>query len=459
MLDIIAGSENREVPRLTRDEFSCALRKGQGRAAWHVRRYGLDGIADLVLQACLHNLSYDAQCEPSRADWLWSLVRGTAQEHEFRLAILAEFATATESWDVDQLGELLREFAENGDDEARQQLRERALRQASYDNEDETLLPDVWIKLAGPTGLLDLARLYGRRLQQDPQDFVPDHWIPRDESGAAFRDLLLQQARTEPDVRLYVDHLEQRGQLHPRTTGNVAAVTSLQRECVRQSHDVASILRDARNRVGEGPSRYMQFGRVATSEELQEILTALLQETNDDVRVRLLWVFRRATLPHLPPILLDWADDAPAALRAAAIAALSQVTDPRIAALARAKLQRGCLEPGEFDVLEMFLKNYEPADAQTICAALTNLEPGFDDVHTLGSDLLDVVAAHPDCELAPALRWVYERTPCGNCRLRAVEALVAREAGDDELWRECQLDAIPKIRDLGRAKLIAPGGV
>jgi hypothetical protein len=58
---------------LSRDEFGDALAKGLGRALLYVKTYGLDRVKDLVLHACLHDLSYDAQIEGSRAKWLFAM--------------------------------------------------------------------------------------------------------------------------------------------------------------------------------------------------------------------------------------------------------------------------------------------------------------------------------------------------------------------------------------------------
>jgi len=51
------------ITKLEKEEFASAVRKGLGRALMHVVNFGLDGIDDLVLDACLHNYCYDTQIE------------------------------------------------------------------------------------------------------------------------------------------------------------------------------------------------------------------------------------------------------------------------------------------------------------------------------------------------------------------------------------------------------------
>ena len=56
------------------EEFHEALQKGLGRAYLYVNKYGDSQVRDSILYYCLHNPSYDAQCEEERAEWLISLI-------------------------------------------------------------------------------------------------------------------------------------------------------------------------------------------------------------------------------------------------------------------------------------------------------------------------------------------------------------------------------------------------
>ena len=84
------------VNHLDRDEFTSALRKGQGRAMLQVLHFGLDEVADLVLQACIHNQVYDQDVEGGRADWLFSMFKDTDYFSDFRITILNSLKIETE---------------------------------------------------------------------------------------------------------------------------------------------------------------------------------------------------------------------------------------------------------------------------------------------------------------------------------------------------------------------------
>jgi hypothetical protein len=59
--------------KLTREQFADAVSKGLGRAMMYVKRYGIDDIADILLDACVRNKIYDAECENRRTEWIYAI--------------------------------------------------------------------------------------------------------------------------------------------------------------------------------------------------------------------------------------------------------------------------------------------------------------------------------------------------------------------------------------------------
>ncbi len=114
------------VKRLGRREFASALQKGLGRAFLHASRFGLDGVADLVLEACLRNQGYDPQVESSKSPWLFAMFGTSPEYSEFKKKILGALKVEKESWKLLQLFELAREMAEHGDHGARKAIVRRA---------------------------------------------------------------------------------------------------------------------------------------------------------------------------------------------------------------------------------------------------------------------------------------------------------------------------------------------
>jgi hypothetical protein len=435
------------IRRLEQDEFVQAIRKGLGRALLHVIHYGMDEVADLVLEACLHNQSHDPQCESSRASWLFRMFGHSTQYPRLGESILSKLKTETNPWNLLQLCGLAKEMAARGDKGARQRLGECVREKASIPLDDDWVGADLWVELEGIDGLLELARIYGQRLVLHPDDFVPDNLLSINETKQGFKEILFQHAQKESEIKAYWDYLEARGVLNPRSAPVDKEVARRRHhERVRQQHSVESILRDARNKLGQYPGRYTLFGRHATPDELKAIYTHLLKETDEAIQLRLLWIFRRAPLPELNEILFRWADGTDEALRQASIAALAQKADEQVHDLARSKVYAGKLVGADRGALDLFLNNYANGDAHLITQALVALNPNLEDAHSLGFSLAELAEQRRDVELANALKWVYENTPCTNCRYKVIKQLSSLQQFDEALLYECEFDAEEDIR-------------
>lgn len=437
------------VERLDRKTFASALQKGLGRAYLHVVNYGLDGLADLVLKACLHDQSYDPQSEPSKAKWLFSIFHNSPQAQEFSETILTALKTKRDTWDLAQLFELSKELALNGNLVAREVIKEKAFKKASKSSEDEWLGASEWIDLAGIDGAIELAKIYGSRLLRNPEDYVPeDEIFPNKKIMLDFLRRLVNESEKEPALQAYSNYVEQRGSFKPRSdpkTLDKEAVFKKRCEWVRLAHNLDSILLDAKNKKGEFGIQYSQFGRCATKEELEIIYANLLNETDDEIVLRLLWVFYKTAIPRLHIKFFFWANGNNSKLKYASINALSQIKDKKVHELAKGKIQMGKLLGADSGVLGLFIKNYDGNDATLISHALSTIRPAREDIHDLASNIIDLSQNHKNTKLFDCLKWAYENTPCSECRNKIVAQLGTLHQLDDRLLYECQFDSNENI--------------
>ncbi|MEM7591251.1 MAG: hypothetical protein AAF383_06995 [Cyanobacteria bacterium P01_A01_bin.83] len=72
--------------------FSDILQKGLGRTFDYVKNQNRLKIREDLLNACLHNLAYDPQCESSRAEWLFELICLTGDSDYYREKIFQAFS-------------------------------------------------------------------------------------------------------------------------------------------------------------------------------------------------------------------------------------------------------------------------------------------------------------------------------------------------------------------------------
>ena len=212
-------------------------------------------------------------------------------------------------------------------------------------------------------------------------------------------------------------------------------------------------MNNAKNKLGDYPAQYTAFGRNATPEEKEIILSQLIQEKDDDVRLRLLWVFRRSPLPRIPPAVFQWVENKNKTLYTAAINVLAEMSDPRIHELAKKKITSDKLLGIETGVLQLFINNYESDDAKLFERALFHLKPGKEDAHNLVWNLIRVAERQKDVGLSDSLKWAYDKTPCADCRLRLVTQLDAVNEFKGIILDECQFDANEDISTLAKEKL------
>ncbi len=435
--------------RLSREAFGTALQRGHGRALQHIQEYGLEDMADLVLEACIHSQKYDSQAEDSRAEWLLDMFHCTAEYERFSAAILSALARETETSDLQHLCELAERMASRGDEAARSALRSRVLQQAEGGS-------DLWVgaselvKLDGVNAVVQLARRYGKLLIQYPEEMIPalhgpyfgiDGGVPAETPRT-----LQALSASEPEIMAYWNH-ELRDR--ERRTHNCNSEEAM-RERVRHQYSLHQTLADATAASSKHPSQYMIFGKYATSEELEIVFQRLLEEPDEDVCVRLLWIFRRAQMPRLDPRLWQFAASANEQLRDATFEALAQLCHPSIGEYARGILRADGLTETDLSVLKLLVLNYHPEDGELIGSALRRIDPETETIQGIGMTILEICKLGCGTELLEALNWVYEHTPCSHCRGKAVKFMLKLGKIAPEVLEECRYDAIEKTRKMAR---------
>lgn len=429
---------------LSREEFATALQSGHGRALLYVLKCGIDGVADLVLEACLHDQAYDPQSEGSRAKWLFDMFYNTQEYRRFSNAILSALASENETRDLQQLCELASHMAAKGDVGAHDALRSRVLSHA-LGSEDIWVGARELVSLDGNPAVVELARRYGTRLLLDSEEYCPgldelfDGNIPLE-----VRKNLQELSVTDHKVKAYWEYVLQ---AEANWTPDLNSQEKI-RERTRQRLSLQKILDDAVATSGEYPGPYTSFGKAATPEELMIIFQHLLTASSEKVAIRLLWVFRRTQVPKLDPKLWEFAASTNEDLKAAAIEVLAQNSDPSIGKFARNILSNGGFNEKNPEVLDLFIHNFEPGDGKLISFTVQQIKTIPDYAHEIGWSILNICDKNHSPELTPALNWVYENMPCTTCRERAVRHMLQLGSIRSEILEECRYDANDVIQQM-----------
>jgi tellurite resistance protein len=446
---------------LSSNAFEDAIKKGQGRALYHALTFGIEEVADILLNACTSNQIYDAQCESSRARWLLRMFHDTPFFSYFSQAIVEALHKAEDFWDIQQLCGLAEALAQYGNDSARQALKSTVLKHLG----GQDLGTNECINLEGVEGLLEIARLNGQRYLSDPNYLIDDsllHDFSDDPRLESFTQSLLHHAQEDNAVRAYLEYLKQREQFppfKPRERRSASEIEASQRKGMRESQSIATILEDAKAKRGTIPGRYAIFGKLAaTREELEELFLALINEPDDEVCLRLLWVFSLTPLPRLDNRLWGWVNHSDDELRWASLRALSHIQSDEVHKYARAKLKAGWILGANVPTIALLRHNFEPDDGVLLFQALELVQSSWDEMHEMGYYILAVSAQQKHPSLSQALYWVYENTPCSNCRRIAVTELRQLGLLSKDILLECLYDADEELRSIAQEQLVKAFG-
>jgi hypothetical protein len=435
---------------LSREAFATAIRRGHGRAALYVQTFGLSAVEDIVLESCLKNPAYDLQCEPSRAAWLFGMFKNSAEYPRFESAILSALHDGNNDSRIEHLCDMTAQMAIAGSVAATEALRDRVLSQ-SFAADTYQFGCDALVRVDGIDAVIELARRYGNVLLEDAEgepSTSPDfgYWTGLHPLAESTFDWL---AESDDAIRAFWSS-EQTKELQKRADDArpTEEVRRDYRERMRSKYPLEKALHDARVGVGEYPSQYAHFGKYATEEELKTVLSELIEQTDEETHLRLLWVFRRVPLPELHPMIWELAASTNDEVRSAAINALAQSTDSRVGNLGRNLLSKSASASCVVAALHTFEKNYLPGDATLIMSALTRISPNDDEAHEIGFSIARICRERGPDGLSQLLRWDYERNPCTLCRGGTVERLNEIGALDTDLISECLFDADEEIRKL-----------
>jgi hypothetical protein len=426
---------------LSRAEFADAIAKGLGRALLYVQNYGLDRVKDLVLNACLHDLSYDIQCSNSRSKWLFAMFANSPHYLEFRDEILTELLKEPESDnDLHQICGIVKEMALTGDLLASEKLTERVYYYSSQPNSEDWVGANELIEIQGIDTALELSRIFGRRLLVNSDDSVPDDLDLNffENMSEESIEIFDRYAKLEESIATYYKYI---------VDGKLNREREDERECAetlqpKKTISLAKIIDLARHKKHDYPYIYMRFGQKnATPAELETVFSLLLNEPDEEICLRLLWVFRRAPMPRLAERLFEWVDSQTDLLKIAALQAFAQISDDRIYQLGRSKLAKGQITGVDTDTLDLFINNYHAGDAALILAKLKAVEIDPEDLHDIGFSIFYISEKQVNPELVILLEWIYDRTPCCICRDCTIGQLKIYQPLPDRILAEYQFDS------------------
>lgn len=206
---------------MTKKQFKKSLLCGHGRCIEAVCE-NPEKYRDLVMWACTHNISFDTQCEGTRAWYVYQLVNCYENTAPFveKIAEALEKSRSNGSWQMHYLSELLQLFALDGNMVSQKALqskygqlysslmaKKRRPNRIFYERDDFEFLcitlssdKQAFFKIAE-----DIGRLLQSKNHYDGSDFEQHYEL----AGKKYAKALNAKAKKSPYIKAYVKAIEE----------------------------------------------------------------------------------------------------------------------------------------------------------------------------------------------------------------------------------------------------------
>lgn len=432
---------------ISKQEFRRLMYCGHGRCFTAMEQGDPAKYREIILHGCLHDLSYDMQCEGSRGIYMYNLTQYFSDADSFAKAAADKFRSLpilADVWLIQHFCDFLTEFAVDGNADARSALEEKyaqlyaALARTRRSRKRDCLMESygylciTLTQLCGMERFLQIAGDIGQCFLKDTADANCGlAWFlhcAKDEFGEEVLLSALQSAADAPEIARFLEILTyehpQRSHSHLEPLSAEEIIQLAQTEQLRPVH---------RRRF-----------TLADNAEKRQLAAYAVSEQNPAIRARLWRMFdsHQNPFPLSPDPLLSDAVSEHESLRQAARNALTYLQNHSVRRFAKSIL---CQHPQDPDGLLMLIANYQPEDADELLAALKDLKIGKNEQsgwHGIVTAILD----HADSLPQESLRFIYEKSRCSCCRESALERMQNNHMITAEIAWECAYDSNPDIR-------------
>lgn len=405
----------------------------------------IEKYKDIVLGGCLHNLSYDTQCEGTRAAYVYQLVCCFHDDTYFIEPTVAAFLKLPRHQDstFEHLCELLQLFAENGSAEAKNALYEKydqllfsliaKRRGRSYDYERDNF-ERACISLTsfgGREALFkiaeDMGALFNRNPHYDSADFAEFFSDSEDKFGKKRLVSLLkhESQRSENILRLYENYKRNLAGSHGAIHEPIKALCA--DDLIKEVNATGKL----------SPATRVRFSKCTEDGEKRQLALSVLREEDLSKKAELLSAFYHDEFPMQHEALIAYSKSDHERLREIAFDVLGNCKSTAVGQYAHELFDAG---ENTYHAIQMLIPNYTRDDKSQLLSALRRLKVDYRDEsgwHGIGLHILE--AFNRKIQLPrECLLYIYETSLCSCCRERAVRHLAKHRWLTADKLEECR---------------------
>lgn len=441
---------------MTKSKFKEAMQRGLGRCLIELRRGdNPEKYRYVILWGCLHNLSFDTQCEGTRARYIYELATAFEDEEYFVTPTIETFLKLknTFGWDFAHFCDLLCCFAENNNLAARDALYKKyrdlyakLLKKKSSKNGFDHVRDnfeyiccaltsldgmDAFIKISA-----DIGMLFEKNRKYDGSDF--SWFYSNSEDKFTTKNIyktLEKRKNSNLGIKSFINNKEFALQEFNRS-GELNVLTA--DEIYKQCRTNGKVL----------PKDRVRFSRHAAHEEKTNLAKLILIEEDQNIKAELLTVFRSIGFPLDPTEIIRYATSENPDLSQIAYEVLGNSKSESVLDFGTALLKS---KQHIDDAICMLITNYSLKIKTLLLSTLNNIEINYFDKNNWHGIVLHIIGAFGDRKVKglpkELLLFVYERSLCSCCRESAVRYLAEHRWLTDQLINECVYDSYSDIRN------------
>ncbi len=446
----------RNKKKMTKKQFRHDFLRGLGSAILELklcsdpRQY-----YDIVRYGCLHNTTYDMQCEGDRSWYLYQgahLAGGDSILHDMIARYTGSFS---DSWFFGQLTGILYHYSIRGSESARSALYDKYYfllaklsRIGASKNWTDTIERDmfevlcIWLTSldgwhAFKAAIMDVSE---KLLPQDG-DFFFSEWFYED-SKSEFGEkrvtgFLRKQSMKNPSVQVYFNKAQEWDKL------------------IFQPNPVPA-LDEVVAGIGSARRLSMRFCRNAASEDLEKLFQIAMAEPDLTRRSELLQGLRFASAPVSENMIAALLQSENKDIRETACIIMGKQPSPETRAYALSLMEKG---EDIVNAIALLSPNMLPQHEQMLADAVLSVPVKFaeGEWHSAFSSAEKALSNMRGKPQTGLLLYLYRETYCSCCREYIVRLIHKKGMSTDALLQEWCYDTNPEIREYAKRILRAKG--
>lgn len=435
--------------KLTRTQFKEAFKRGLGNSYIELKESkDREKYKDIVLWSCLRNTCYDMQCEGGRGVFLYNAICLFEDRSFFEEAIIQKFMQQKnlDTWLFDQLCELLYLFSVDGSIRARETLYEKhntllgllSHRTNRLDKDNLEWLC-VWLtSLDGFSAFKSIVKQLGEYALRKSVTVDMDWFYSnaKNKFGDKRVDRYLQNNAIKSDyVKAFL---------------NSVSHTTVQNRKNIDSPTLEELIKASREKRSRGLA--LRFAKIASEDDLLKLAKYSIEETNLEIKLELLWTFRKVRFPLDEQFIFELAESDDQSIRDVAFEIMQLLPPDTIHDFAINLLKQ---KKELANALSLLCYCYKSEDEIVLLEGIQRLTVSYEDGgwHGVFMDIEDLLD-NRSVKINPSvLIYIYRQTLCSYCRHTLVQRMSKRKVLPQEILEECLHDSYEDTRKFAVRKL------